>query len=80
MADKKSAVWGKLDRASYDFLLGQTYNLTLKNGRMANPKKALLHGMGHYPGSVNGSIGGFILMSLIILVMITLYMAFKIYK
>lgn len=49
----------------------------LKNAHMTKNKS---HGFGHGIGGVKGSTGGFVLMAVLLLLMITLYMGYRVYK
>lgn len=73
--------WPKLNKAAYEFMVGQAHNLTMDNGsNLGRGNRLFNHGNGHGIGGINGSTSGFILFAVIILLLITMYLACKVYK
>ena len=62
-----------LNGCAYQFLQDASHSLT-------NGPNATVHGAGHSKLGVNGSTAGFVLVSVILLILITIFMAWRVYK
>ena len=72
--------YGVLTKESFNFLMGMSKNISLATDEMKSINQTKNAGNGHGIGGVNGSTAAFVMFAVILLIMITLYLGFKVYR
>ena len=76
LVNTNKKVFGPLNQTEYQFVKSHSRNLT----KTPTSTGSKLSGSGHSVAGVNNSTAGFIMMAVILFILITLYMAWKVYK